>query len=89
VRGKVALQQHACPTCHRIAGVVGPDAHVGPPLIGLSARAYIAGRLPNTPEHLVRWIRDPKAFKPQTAMPDLDVPLHDARDMAAYLHTPD
>ena len=25
----------------------------------------------------------------ETFLPDLDVPLQDARDMAAYLHTPD
>lgn len=84
-RGRTALQQHACPTCHRIPGIVGPDTHVGPPLDGLPGRAYLAGRLPNTFDNLVRWIRMPQAIKPGSAMPDLQVPRDDASDIAAYL----
>lgn len=86
-RGVLAMQQYACTTCHRIPGMVGPHAHVGPPLAGISARKYLAGRLPNSPENMVRWIRDPKAVSPATLMPDLQVTEQDARDMAAYLFT--
>jgi cytochrome c len=32
-------------------------------------------------------VRDPKAVKPQTAMPDMGVSETDARDIAAYLAT--
>jgi mono/diheme cytochrome c family protein len=84
--GKLALQQYACTTCHRIPGMVGSEAHVGPPLDGIAARTYLAGRLPNSPENLVRWIRDPKSVSPATLMPDLGVTEQHARDMAAYLH---
>jgi cytochrome c1 len=47
----------------------------------------VAGRLPNVPEPLVRWIVDPPAVKPGTPMPNLGVTPEDARHMAAYLYT--
>jgi cytochrome c1 len=84
-RGRLALQQHACVTCHVIPGLSGADVHVGPPLAGLARRERIAGVLSNTPEELARWIRDPQAVKPGTAMPTLGVPESTARDIAAYL----
>ncbi|MEK6244670.1 MAG: c-type cytochrome [Pseudomonadota bacterium] len=86
-RGAIALQQYACTSCHRIPGMVGAAAHVGPPLEGIASRKYLAGRLPNTPENMIRWIREPKNISPATLMPDLDVTEHHARDIAAYLAT--
>jgi mono/diheme cytochrome c family protein/cytochrome c551/c552 len=86
-RGVLAMQQYACTTCHLIPGMVGANAHVGPPLTGIAGRRYLAGRLPNSPENMVRWIREPKAVSPATLMPDLKVSEQDARDMAAYLLT--
>lgn len=88
-RGRIALAQHACVACHIIPGVTGSQVHVGPPLAGLSKRKFIAGKLPTSPENLVRWIRDPHAIAPNSAMPDLQVGERDARDMAAYLLTMD
>ena len=70
-----------------IPGVTGARVHVGPPLGGLAGRTLIAGKLPNTPDNLVRWLREPAAVEPHSAMPDMEVPLRDARDMAAYLGT--
>lgn len=86
-RGKKAIHQYACATCHRIPGIVGANAPVGPPLEGIGARAFIAGVLPNTPENLIRWLRAPQAVSPRSAMPDLGVREADARDIAAYLQT--
>jgi mono/diheme cytochrome c family protein len=79
------LQQYNCPDCHRIAGVVGPRTHIGPTLVDWHSRKFIAGTLPNTPEHLVRWILDPRALSPQTLMPDVQVTEVHARTMARYL----
>ena len=86
-RGVLAMQQYACTTCHLIPGMVGANAHVGPPLRGIAGRKYLAGRLPNSPENMVRWIRDPKGVSPATLMPDLEVSEEHARDMVAYLYT--
>jgi mono/diheme cytochrome c family protein len=84
-RGEVVLRQYACHACHRIDGVVGPDARVGPPLAQWPARGYIAGTLPNTPDNLVRWIMEPDAVSQGTLMPDLGVTEPHAREMAAFL----
>lgn len=86
-RGAIALHQYACTSCHRVPGVIGANAHVGPPLEGVASRKYLAGRLPNTPENLVRWIRDPRSVNTATLMPNLDVSEGHARDIAAYLAT--
>jgi cytochrome c2 len=86
-RGRIALTQHACRACHMIPGVTGPETYVGRPLEDLAERRFIAGSLPNTQANLVRWIRNPQAIDPQTAMPALGVSERDALDMSAWLLT--
>ena len=86
-RGRTAMLQYACVTCHEIPGVVGANAPVGPPLARMATRDYIAGILPNTRENMVRWLRFPQEVDAKSAMPDLGVTERDALDMAAYLST--
>ena len=86
-RGREALQRYGCGTCHGIPGVRGANGTVGPPLDDVGRLRYIAGQLPNTGPNLQRWIMNPQAVEPGTAMPDLGVTGIDARDMAAYLFT--
>jgi len=86
-RGRLALTQYACQACHTIPGITSSSPNVGPPLAGLASRSMIAGKLANTPENLVQWVRHPKDVKPLTAMPDMGVSEADARDMSAYLAT--
>jgi mono/diheme cytochrome c family protein len=83
--GAVLLRQYACHSCHIIQGVVGPDSRVGPRLAAWPRRAMIAGTLPNTPENLAGFIRDPRAHDPGSLMPPLGVTEADARAMAAFL----
>jgi cytochrome c1 len=84
-RGRVALAQYGCRACHMIPGVTGSKVWVGRPLEEMARRPLIAGSLPNTQANLVRWIRDPQAIDPRTAMPVLGVSERDAIDMSAYL----
>lgn len=86
-RGREAIGHYACVTCHRIPGVVGYNAPVGPPLERIGSRHTIAGILPNTPDNMARWLRNPQAIDADSAMPDLGVSERDARDIAAYLST--
>ena len=86
-RGRESLAGFGCGSCHTIAGVTGARGRVGPPLTGVASRAIIAGELANTPENMVRWIRDPVAIEPNVAMPNLQVSEATARDMVAYLYT--
>lgn len=67
-------------------GVAGADSRVGPPLDEAASRMYIAGRLTNTPQHMIRWILDPRAVDSATAVPTLGISERDARDIAAYLY---
>ena len=86
-RGRVALTQYACHACHMIPGVTGSRTYVGPPLKGVASRTLIAGRLPNSADNMVFWIRNPQRADPRTAMPNMGVSETDARDIAAYLQT--
>ncbi len=86
-RGKTALSQYACASCHEIPGIVGAKNPVGPPLHGIAGRKYLAGVLPNTPDNMLRWLRSPQSVDAGSAMPDLGVSERDARDIAAYLET--
>lgn len=85
-RGQRVIAAYGCGGCHDIPGVPGASGRVGPALGDLAHRTFVAGSLPNDSETLVRWIRDPQALRPGTAMPDLNVGAQDARDIAAYLY---
>jgi len=84
-RGKIALTQYACHSCHVVPGVAGSQVYVGRPLDDLSKRRYIAGKVSNNQANLVRFIRDPQALDPGSAMPTLGVSERDALDISAYL----
>ena len=86
-RGPDLMRKYGCQTCHTIPGVAGADGLVGPPLAGIASRSYIGGVLPNAPDNMLRWIRDPKAIDPLTAMPNTGVTASDARHITAYLYT--
>ena len=85
--GKLLLRQFGCGACHSIPGVATADGLVGPPLDGIAHRVYLAGVLPNTPQAMAAFIREPQLADPRTAMPDLGIGEQHARDMTAYLYT--
>jgi cytochrome c2 len=86
-RGRELVRSYGCGTCHSIPGVTGATGLVGPPLGGIASRAYIGGVLPNAPDNMLRWLHDPRAVDPLTAMPNVGVTSSDARHIAAYLYT--
>jgi cytochrome c len=86
-RGRAALAKYGCGTCHTIPGVNGANGLVGPPLTGIASRAYLAGRLPNSPGNMQRWIQHPQEVDPGQVMPEMGVGASDARDIVAYLYT--
>lgn len=85
--GKELIVKYRCGACHTIPGIYDANGMVGPPLLWFARRTYVGGELPNNPPNLVRWLKDPKAVEPGTAMPDLGLSDQDARDVAAYLYT--
>lgn len=85
--GVLEIQAYGCGACHTIPGVAGADGVVGPPMNAIARRSFIAGKLRNTPDNLVRWIQHPQAINPGNGMPDMGVTESAARDIAAYLYT--
>lgn len=81
-----ALRRYGCAGCHTIAGLSGADGKVGPALVDLRQRVYLAGRIRNTPEALVKWIAEPQAVSPGSAMPTTGITEAEARDVAAFLY---
>lgn len=86
-RGAIAIEHYGCGSCHVIPGVSGAQGKAGPPLTGIAERIYLAGQLQNTPDNMMRWIRNPQAINPKTVMPNVGVTEQDARDIAGYLYT--
>jgi cytochrome c len=86
-RGPALIKSLGCAGCHTVPGVRGATGNVGPPLTRFGDRTYVAGMLRNTPDNLIRWIRDPQGVVPGNAMPNMGVSAADARDIAAYLYT--
>jgi cytochrome c2 len=81
------IVRYGCAGCHTIPGVQRASGRVGPSLQGLAGRVYIGGVLTNRPDHLVRWIVNPHAVSPKTAMPVTGISEAEARHVAAYLLT--
>lgn len=84
--GKAAIEKYGCNACHIIPGVEGQRGMAGPSLDHLKSRPLLSGKLPNNPETLTKWMQNPPAMDPQTAMPNLGVTPDDARDITAYLY---
>ncbi|HEY0513490.1 MAG TPA: c-type cytochrome [Thermoanaerobaculia bacterium] len=85
--GKEVIRTYGCVSCHTIPGIDGARGQVGPSLAGIAARTYLAGKLPNQPANMIKWIRQPQEVSPGTAMPELGVTEQDGKDIAAYLYT--
>jgi cytochrome c2 len=85
--GAVLIQQFGCGSCHIVPGIYGADGLVGPPLIHMARRVYIAGVLRNSPDNMIAWLQDPQAIVSGNAMPRMGIDRNQAQDIAAYLYT--
>lgn len=86
-RGRSLVVAYGCAACHTFPDVGFPRGGLGPPLEGFADQGLIAGRLPNQPGYLMRFIRNAPAYAPEGAMPATPMSDQDARDVAAYLLT--
>lgn len=84
-----ALIATRCASCHMVPGVPGATGTVGPSLAGVASRTRIAGgAVPNNGlDDLKRWILNPQALKPGTAMPNPGLTDDEATKIATYLET--
>jgi len=85
--GRTMFQAKLCFICHTIRGTPAAGK-VGPDLTHLMSRDTIgSGAVPNTPENLRKWIRNPGTFKPGSLMPPQDLTDQQLDQIAAYLET--
>jgi cytochrome c1 len=84
-----ALIAAQCAACHTIPGVEAARGQIGPPLAGFAKRQTIAGRLPNTPANLRRFLLHPQSVQPGGAMPELNLTPRQAAALSDYLYTLD
>lgn len=87
--GAQTIAGKPCTGCHTIPGVPGATGQVGPNLGGVASRPKIAGgAVPNNgPDDLKKWISDPAASKPGTAMPKVPLTDDELNNVVAFLET--
>jgi cytochrome c oxidase subunit II len=84
-KGRQVFMGAPCVTCHNIVGTPA-SATVAPDLTHFGSSLTIgAGAVPNTPEKLAAWIRDPHTIKPGVKMPAINLSPDDLRALVAYL----
>jgi cytochrome c oxidase subunit 2 len=82
-----ALFAENCSGCHEIRGTTA-HATVGPDLTHFASRRTIAAvTMPNTPENLRDWLRDPQHAKPGNLMPKLELGDTDWDALQRYLES--
>jgi cytochrome c oxidase subunit 2 len=85
--GMEAFVTGPCGMCHAVRGTTAHGS-AGPDLTHVAGRRTIAaGTLPNTPEHLGRWIVNAQATKPGNHMPRLNLDSERVNSLVAYLGT--
>ena len=68
-RGEVVFLRESCGGCHQVKGTTAQGTR-GPDLSDFGSRRTIAAAtVPNTPENLLEFIRDPSSVKPGVLMP--------------------
>jgi len=87
--GAQIIATKPCTGCHTIPGIAGATGQVGPNLGGIAGRPKIAGGAVNNsgPDDLKKWISDPAATKPGTAMPKVPLTDDELTDIVAFLET--
>ena len=86
-RGRNAVSRYGCTACHNVPGVPGPRGMVAPSLDHVASRAFIAGKIQNTPPNLIQWLQNPQSMDPNSAMPNQGITPAEAKDIAAFLYT--
>lgn len=91
-RGRHLVETKGCGSCHGFSGVAALPSSALP---SIDAKTFARGRelAPDlrvvrermTPAKLVAWLADPRAVKPDAAMPKIDLSRDEVRDVAAYL----
>ncbi|MFH1620252.1 MAG: c-type cytochrome, partial [bacterium] len=75
--GRLAFEKYACYACHRAAGFEDLPKYAPP-------HRDFKKKLLNT-KWIISWLRNPRAMRPGTIMPDFKLGDNEIRDLAAFL----
>jgi len=80
--GKWLFENRGCQGCHVLdpaarRDMIGTYRQFGPNLTGIGSKV--------SPDWIAMWVKDPKAWNPETKMPNLRITDAEAVDLAAYL----
>jgi cytochrome c oxidase subunit 2 len=83
--GMSIVLAQTCASCHAIAGT-SAVANAAPDLTHFAGRSSLAaGIVPNTPQNLARWLKDPQLIKPGCKMPNFSLTGAQIDQLVAYL----
>jgi len=87
--GKQTFMNGPCIACHYIEGTKAQGRVAPRELTRFASYPTIAelDGFDNNAENLAKWLRDPQAIKPGTAMPNLNLKAQEIADLVAYLQT--
>ncbi len=75
----------SCTSCHTVSGTSATGTF-GPDLSHLMSRTTLgSGVIPNTPENLRAWVKDPQAIKPGNLMPNMQLNSRELDEVVTYL----
>jgi cytochrome c oxidase subunit II len=83
--GQAQFLADQCSSCHMVRGTSAAGL-IGPDLTHVASRMTLASaEIPNRPDWLAAWIRNPQAIKPGDRMPDLGLSAHQVNQLVTYL----
>jgi len=75
----------SCVNCHTVSGT-SASGTFGPDLSHLMSRDTLgSGAIPNKPENLQAWVKDPQAIKPGNLMPNMQLDSRELDEVVTYL----
>jgi len=83
--GRLEFLSLSCVNCHRVSGTPAVGTF-GPDLSHVMSRDTLgSGVIPNTPENLRAWVKDPQVIKPGNLMPNMQLNSRELDEVVAYL----
>lgn len=83
--GRALFVAKGCLTCHRFPALEGERRDY---LVGFVEEAPTLTAYQNDPTFLREWLRDPKAVRPNTSMPNLELSEEEITALIAFLNAP-
>ena len=82
------MRERGCTACHIIPGIPEARGTMGPTLKGLGKRKRLVARtLTNNDKNMRRWLKNPKAVKSDTMMPNVGLSDDEVETLIKHFHS--